>query len=157
MKNPYLVILLTLALSSLVLAKDKDTAAAGDAEQAIPKIEQELLDALLKSDTSAAEKYLADSAVFTDPDGAVSSKAQFISEVKSGTLKLESSKYADMKVQAADADMAVVTYRSTDKGTYKGKDISGEYRWIDVFAKRGGRWQIVVGQGTKIAKEQTSP
>jgi ketosteroid isomerase-like protein len=157
MKNPYLVILLTLALSSLVLAKDKDTAAAGDAEQTIPKIEQELLDALLKSDTSAAEKYLADSAVFTDPDGAVSGKAEFISEVKSGTLKLESSKYADMKVQAADADMAVVTYRSTDKGTYKGKDISGEYRWIDVFAKRGGRWQIVVGQGTKIAKEQTSP
>ena len=153
MKNPYLLILVSLTLPFLALAKDKNTAAAGDAEQAIPKIEQEFLDALLKSDTSVAERYLADSYVFTDPDGLVSGKAEFIRDVKSGTLKLESSTYADMKVQAADADMAVVTYRSTDKGTYKGKDISGEYRWIDVFAKRGGRWQIVVGQGTKIAKQ----
>jgi len=39
-----------------------------------------------------------------------------------------------------------MTYRSTDKGTYKGKDISGEFRWIDVFANRGGRWRVVVSQ-----------
>ena len=78
---------------------------------------------------------------------------EFINDVKSGTLKLESSKYADMKVHVADAEMTVVTYRSTDKGTYKSKDISGHYRWIDVFAKRGGRWQVVVSQGTKIATQ----
>ena len=46
-----------------------------------------------------------------------------------------------------------MTYRSTDKGTYKGKDISSEFRWIDVFAKRGGRWQVVVSQGTNIATQ----
>jgi hypothetical protein len=108
---------------------------------------------LLKGDSSVAERYLADSYVFTDPDGVVSGKAEFIRDVKSGALKLESSKYADMKVQAADADMAVVTYRSTDKGTYKDKDISGDYRWIDVFAKRGGHWQVVVSQGTRIATQ----
>jgi len=153
MKRPYLLILLSLTLPFLALAKDKNTAAAGDAEQAIPKIEQEFLDALLKGDSSVAERYLADSYVFTDPDGVVSDKTKFVADVKSGTLKLESSKYADMKVQAADADMAVVTYGSTDKGTYKGKDISGDYRWIDVFAKRGGRWQVVVSQGTKIATQ----
>ena len=153
MKHPYLLILLSLTLPFLALAKDKNTAGAGDAEQAIPKIEQEFLDALLKGDSSVAERYLADSYVFTDPDGVVSDKTKFVADVKSGTLKLESSKYADMKVQAADADMAVVTYGSTDKGTYKGKDISGDYRWIDVFAKRGGRWQVVVSQGTKIATQ----
>jgi len=47
--------------------------------------------------------------------------------------------------------MAVVTYATTDKGSYKGKDISGEYRWTDVFAKRDGHWQLIVGQGTAIA------
>jgi hypothetical protein len=80
------------------------------------------------------------------------SKAEFLSDIKSGTLKLESSKYSDMKVQTADADMAVVMYRSNDKGTYKGKDITGEYRWLDVFVKRGGKWQIAIDQGTQIAK-----
>jgi len=51
-------------------------------------------------------------------------------------------------VHAADADMAIVTYRSTDKGTYDGHDLSGQYRWLDVFAKRGGTWQCIVSQGT---------
>jgi hypothetical protein len=65
-------------------------------------------------------------------------------------LKLESNELDDMKVQAVDADMAIVTYRSTDKGDYNGHDLSGQYRWLDVLAKRNGTWQFIVSQGTKI-------
>jgi ketosteroid isomerase-like protein len=117
------------------------------------KIEQELLDALLKGDTSAGERYLADTFTFTAPDGTVQDKARFIADVKSGDLKFESSKYEDMKVQV-HGDAAVVTYGSTDKGSYKGNDLSGQYRWTDVFVKRNGRWQIVAGHGTRIAGQQ---
>jgi Ketosteroid isomerase homolog len=73
--------------------------------------------------------------------------------VKSGDLKIESSTNEDMKVQV-HGDTAVVTYRSTDKGNYKGNDLSGQYRWTDVFVKRNGRWQIVAGQGTRIMQQQ---
>ncbi len=76
-----------------------------------------------------------------------------IEQEKSGTLKLESSNLSDIKVQVSDPDMAVVVYRSNDKGTYKGKDVTGEYRWLDVFVKRGGKWQIAIDQGTQIAKQ----
>ncbi len=123
------------------------------ADQALMQIEQELLDALLKGDTSAGERYLADTFTFTAPDGAVQDKARFIADVKSGDLKIESSTNEDMKVQV-HGDTAVVTYRSTDKGNYKGNDLSGQYRWTDVFVKRNGRWQIVAGQGTRIMQQQ---
>jgi ketosteroid isomerase-like protein len=76
-------------------------------------------------------------------------KTQFIADLKSGTLKMESTKNDDMKVQVY-GDTAIVTYRSTDKGKYKDFDISGQYRWTDVFVKRNGRWQIVSTQGTRI-------
>jgi ketosteroid isomerase-like protein len=128
-------------------------AAGGNAEQALLQIEQELLDALLKGDTSAGERHLADTFVFTGPDGAVQDKARLIADMKSGDLKIESSTNEDMKVQV-HGDAAVVTYRSTDKGSYKGNDLSGQYRWTDMFVKRNGRWQLVAGQGTRIMQQQ---
>ncbi len=57
-----------------------------------------------------------------------------------------------MKVQV-HGDAAVVTYRSTDKGSYKGNDLSGQYRWTDVFVKRNGRWQAIAGHGTRVTQQ----
>ena len=125
--------------------------AEANEEQTLIQIEQELVDALVKGDVSANEKYLADAYIFTAPDGAIMNKGQGIADLKSGDLKFESSKLDDMKVQFYGST-AVVTYRTTDAGNYKGNDLSGQYRWTDVFVKQGGRWQIVAGHGTRIAQ-----
>ncbi len=121
-------------------------------EQTLVKMEQEMADAVVKSDTSVFDKYAADNAVFTDPGGMLANKAQVIAMFKAGDLKIESSKIEDMKVQMF-GNTAVVTYRTTDKGMYKGKDISGQYSWTDVFVKMGGKWKLVAGQGTPIMKQ----
>jgi hypothetical protein len=151
----YLILTLAvvLALPTITLAKEKGPGATADVEATVKKIEQEILDGILKSDTSALEKYLTSDYLGIGPDGATQNKSEFLSDVKSGALKLESSKESEMKVQVADPDMAVVLYRTNDKGTYKGKDITGEYRWLDVFVKRGGKWQVAIDQGTQIAKQ----
>ena len=108
---------------------------------------------MLKKDAAAFGKYFADDAVLTTPDGAMQTKAQLVGDVKAGALVVESSTITDMKVQV-HGDAAVVTYITTDKGKYKGQDISGRFRWTDVFVRRGGAWQIVAGHGTPI---QTPP
>jgi len=153
MKYHHLIVTLafSLALSTTALAKEKGTGA--DVEATLKKIEQELSDSILKSDPSAFEKYLTGDYLGIGPDGVTQNKSELLSDIKSGTLKVESSTMSDMKVQVAHPDMAVVVYRSTDKGTYKGKDVTGEYRWLDVFVKRDGKWQIAVDQGTQIAKQ----
>jgi hypothetical protein len=153
MKYHHLILILavSLALPTIALAKEKGTIA--DVEATLKKIEQETLDSLLKSDTSAFEKYLTSDYLGIGPDGVTQNKSELLSDIKSGTLKLESSTMSDIKVQVADPDMAVVVYRTNDKGTYKGKDVTGEYRWLDVFVKRDGKWQIAIDQGTQIAKQ----
>ena len=153
MKYHHLILSLTvvLALPAITLAKEKGTSA--DVEAALKKIEQELTDTIVKSDTSAFEKYLSSDYLGIGPDGVTQNKSELLADIKSGTLKLESSTTSEMKVQVAGADMAVVVYRSDDKGTYKGKDITGQYRWLDVFVKRDGKWQIAIDQGTPIAKQ----
>jgi ketosteroid isomerase-like protein len=134
--------------ASLALGKDS----ANKDQQAVEQIEQEMLAGLLKGDSSAFERYLADSFTLTDPDGMFLDKTRVVEDLKSGALKFESSKLDDMKVQLY-GDTAVATYVSTDKGTYKGKDISGKFRWTDVFVKRNGKWLNVAGHGTHLAQE----
>ena len=153
MKYYHLILTLAVSLALPTIAPAKEKGTDADVEATVKKIEQELTDSLLKSDPSAFEKYLTSDYLGIGPDGVTQNKSELLSDIKSGTLKLESSNLSDIKVQVSDPGMAVVVYRTNDKGTYKGKDITGEYRWVDVFVKRDGKWQIAIDQGTPIAKQ----
>jgi len=146
-----------LAASALVSAQAPAAGAAlpptQDTEAVLMKIERDSAAALTKKDFAAFASVFSDDAVFTGPDGAVLTKAQLLADLKSGTLVVESSQISDMKARIF-GEAAVVTYTTTDKGKYKGQDISGTYRWTDTFVRRGGKWQIVAGQGTPIAPIQ---
>ena len=123
----------------------------GGADEAVMGIVREILSAILKGDASASERYLAATYVFTGTDGTVENKAQAISDLKSGDLKLQSASLDGAKVQVY-GDTAVVTYSSNEKGTHKGKEFSGTTRWTDVFVNRNGRWQMVASHGTMVPK-----
>lgn len=144
-------LLFALTLPTAVLAQGNDAAKPSpDLEKAMIKIEHDMSAALTRPDADAVGKLLADTFYAVNPDGNTQGKAQFVADLKSGKFKLESNDLDDMKVQAVNAEMAIVTYRSTDQGNYEGHDLSGQYRWLDVLAKRNGTWQFIVSQGTKI-------
>ena len=118
-------------------------------EQTLMNMEQEMASAFIKGDWTVYDKYTADNGTFTDPGGMTMNKSQAMAMFKSGDLKLTSSKIDNMKVQMF-GKTAIVTYSTRDTGTYKGKDITGQYRWIDVFVKMDGKWKLVAGQGTPV-------
>ena len=154
MKRASVLFALLIAAGSLGYAQTPakpaaDKPAAAGPEQALMKIEQDMLAALLKKDAAGFGRHFADDAVLTTPDGTVQTRAQLLADVKSGDLVLESSAFSDMKVRVY-GDAAVVTYTTTDKGKYKQQDISGRFRWTDVFVRRAGEWKLVAGQGTPI-------
>ena len=132
-------------------ASGQSEAGGGGAEQAIMRIEKEMLAAVLKGDASTNERYLADTFVFTGPDGEMENKGQMVNDLKSGDLKFQSASLDDAKVQVY-GDTAIVTYSSNDKGTYKGKDFSGKTRWTDVFVRQNGKWQIVASHGCRVGE-----
>jgi ketosteroid isomerase-like protein len=153
MKSTLSVIALVVVVASFVVYQAMaKSGQGGNVEQSLMQLEQQMADALMKGDTATIDRHMADTFTFTAPDGMVQNKAQVLADVKSGDLKMTSTKYDDMKVQTY-GDAAVVTYRSTDQGTYKGQDISGQYRWTDVFVKKGGQWQVVAGHGTPLARK----
>ena len=147
MKKLFITIALIMLFGSLAYGQKKMTV-----EQTLMKMEQEMTDAIVKSDFTVFDKYVGDNAALTDPGGIMSNKMQTMASFKAGDLKITSSKIDDMKVQMYGTT-AIVTYRTTDKGTFKGEDISGQYRWTDTFVKIGGKWMMVASQGTEIMKK----
>jgi ketosteroid isomerase-like protein len=144
MKKTIISIALMLMLAAVGFGQKKMTT-----EQSLMKMEEEMAADLLAGKTGAFEKYLAPNAVMVDPGGMSMNKTETIASFKSGDLKFEASKLADMKVTMY-GNTAIVTYRTTDKGKYKDMDISGEYRWTDTWTKINGKWLLVAGQGTRI-------
>ena len=120
------------------------------------RIENDWPRVIKERDVAAVEKVEADDAIFIYPDGSVGNKAQDIKDMQTGALTAESWAVSDLAVTVLDADSAVVSGHSTVRnGKYKmpdGKsmDISGEYRFIDTFARRNGEWKLVAGASVRV-------
>jgi uncharacterized protein (TIGR02246 family) len=124
------------------------TTADGAEEQALLQIERDWAAAMLARDAATVDKLVAKEWTFTN-DGQVTPRAQFLSELKSGTYKFESFTMRDAAVRVF-GDAALVTMVGDVKGTYKGTDISSSARGTDFFVMRDGRWQCVSTQNATI-------
>jgi ketosteroid isomerase-like protein len=130
-----------------------DTAAI---ERELLKIENDWPRVIKEKDAEAVRRVEADDIVLVYPDGSTGGKAQDVKDMETGSLTADSIEMADLKVHVLDADSAFVSGRTiVKKGKYKmpdGKsiDISGEYRFIDTFHKRDGKWQVVAGASVPI-------
>jgi ketosteroid isomerase-like protein len=119
----------------------------GVVEQDVMKLERLWNDvASIKKDRAALEQLLADDFSYTHSTGVVSNKNQEIADTMSS--QWTSSRTEDMKVRIF-GDVVIVTGRQVVEGTSKGY-VSGPRRFTDVFVRRNGRWQIVVGQTTLV-------
>jgi len=120
------------------------------------RIENDWPRVLKERDVAAVERVEADDGVFIYPDGSVGNKAQDVKDMQTGALTAESWTLSDLAVTVLDADSAFVFGHSTVRGgKYKmpdGKsmDISGEYRFIDTFARRNGQWKLVAGASVRV-------
>ncbi len=129
--------------------KTEAASAGGSVADQIKKMENDWAQATLKGGAAAVDQFEADDITSTDPSGRVTTKSEDKEALSSGDMKFESIELSDLKVQVY-GNAAVATGTNTLKGTYKGQDISGKYRYTDTWVKRNGKWQVVASQGTKI-------
>jgi len=122
----------------------------GKAAEMVKKLELEWMESYVKRDTDFLERYVSDDYTSIDPHGTVVDKKGEIESVKSGDVAITEMKPNEMTVRTY-GDAAVITGQSTIKAKVSGQDASGEYRFTDVWVKRGDRWQAVASQLTRIA------
>jgi ketosteroid isomerase-like protein len=142
-----------LALFVVVVAVTSPAFGQGTtAEQEVTVMLQKHRTALVQRDTLVLKEIWADEYTFTNASGQILSKAQRIANLRSGATALRSIKAPEQEVKVrVYGDAAVVTSRARIEGRYSGQEGTGEFRSLHVWVKRGGRWQLVANQITKVA------
>ncbi|MGI9164921.1 MAG: nuclear transport factor 2 family protein [Pyrinomonadaceae bacterium] len=146
----------------------RETVNTAAIESELLRIENDWPRVLKEKDVEAVRRIEADDLVIVYPDGKLGNKEQDINNIQTGALSADSWEVADLKILVLDNDAAVASGRSIVKGgKYKGADgkvidISGQYRFVDTFARRNGQWKLVasagapfrepVGEGSPAAK-----
>ena len=122
----------------------------------LTRIENDWPRVIKERDIEAIRKVEADDYFGVVPDGSVSNKEMDIKDATAGNMTADVAEVHDIKVTVLDADAAIASGRTVLKGgKYKmpdGKsmDISGEYRFVDTFARRNGEWKLVASAAVKI-------
>ncbi len=110
-------------------------------EQLLRQLNDEWVKALVRGDSETLNSIMADDFLFAYPfEG--DDKAQFISDVSSGDVRVEMLTRENVGVRIWGAT-AVVTGKDSVKWYYQGRDFSGHYKIIHVYAHRNGQWQLV--------------
>jgi hypothetical protein len=129
-------------------------AVAGPDEEALAKIEYDFAEMQITKDPATIARVaaiIADEFRFTDPSGPDpgASREQLLKLIRSDKLVAASMEFRPFTIRIFGSTAIVEGVNST-KGTFGGTDISGTFAWIDVFAKRGGRWIWLFSQSGKV-------
>jgi ketosteroid isomerase-like protein len=124
------------------------TAPNTEVERELRHKSTEWVEALVRRDIATLDRLMADDCTFTYPlEG--DTKQQFIADVESGDLAVESMTRENVEVRIY-GHTAVVTGLDTAKWRYRGHDIMGYYTTMVVYAEREGLWQVVTIQACPI-------
>jgi len=109
---------------------------------AIEKFENDLGEAMVASNIEKINQAYADDWATIASSGEKFTKEGLLADFKSGNHKLMSFENGPMNVQVL-GDVALVQASVTEKRIQDGKDISGQFVFMDLLKKRAGQWVIV--------------
>lgn len=118
-------------------------------EDSVRAAEQARGQALLKADTVALSRLVAEEFVEVSRLGQIRTRADNLKDIASGDLKLTAVRYDSLAVRIY-GDVAVLRGIADNTGTFRGFPFSGKIRYTRVFVRRDGRWQAVAMQQTSM-------
>jgi ketosteroid isomerase-like protein len=118
----------------------------------IKKLVSDYAASTASNDAAAYDKVTTDNFMFVGNDGAVQTKAERVSAMKSGQTKYEKLTYDDVNVRVnPEGNGAVVIATATVKGLNSGKPIDSTVRVTQVWSKMKDGWKLASLQATDIA------
>ena len=152
------------ANATVAAGPPKETFNAATIEAEVAKVGRDWMKAGETYDVEQIKRIVADDAILVYPDGSSGTKADEVRIAESKAITSEGWEVLEAKVTVLDADSAFVTGRSRFKNTFykepnmkKPINLTGDYRYLDVYARRNGNWQVIASAATKIEAPVVSP
>ncbi|MFZ6711504.1 nuclear transport factor 2 family protein [Undibacterium sp. TC9W] len=108
--------------------------------------------AIVRKDKEAIEANMAEDFRQIDGDGDLETKTSFVNGLVSDKLEIDPYKVEDFEIRLY-GNVALLSGRTKMTGRYEGKPFKSHYRYIDIYAQRDGKWQIVSVQISRIPQQ----
>lgn len=112
-------------------------------------VERERFAAMVAVDRPKLERMLADSLKYCHSNGRCESKAEFIGNLQSGQMKYRSIQVLEIQPRPVGTAM-LVQGRLAIEAEQAGEPLSLRLSYTDVYESRGGIWQMVAWQSTRL-------
>ena len=112
-------------------------------------LDRRRMQAMAAKDVAQLEALLADDLVYTHSSARLDTKQSLLANMKSGATVYSSVEPSDVKAQDL-GDVVVLTGAARIRVASQGKELDFTVRFTDVYARRNGRWQMVVWQSTGL-------
>ena len=117
-------------------------------EQQLRHMNEEWVTAMTNRDGDTLDRIMADDFIFSYPlEG--DDKAQFIGDCVSGDLRIQHIHRDQVSVRVF-GPTAILTARDMSHWIYHGREISGQYKILNVYSKRDGEWKLCALQACPI-------
>ena len=121
---------------------------AGNGETVI-ELDRQRMTAMAQKDAATLERLLGDDLVYTHSSARLDTKQSLIGAMESGATVYTAVEPSE--VQAQDlGDAVVLTGVAAISVVSNGAPNSFRVRFTDVYARRGGSWQMVTWQSTRL-------
>jgi ketosteroid isomerase-like protein len=122
-----------------------------DNGQTIIDLDRKRMQAMAEKDIDTLNTLLADDLIYTHSSARLDTKQSLIGNMQSGATVYNAVEPSDVKAQ--DLGGAVVlTGVAHIRVTSGGKPNAFAVRFTDVYTNRGGQWQMVTWQSTRLAE-----
>jgi hypothetical protein len=120
-----------------------------DNAQKIIELDKKRMHAMAQKDIATLNALLSDDLVYTHSTARLDTKKSLIEAMESGKTVYTAVEPFDVKAQDL-GDAVVLTGGARIRVTSSGNPVQFSVRFIDIYANKGGQWQMVAWQSTRL-------
>jgi hypothetical protein len=141
-----------LLFAPVIWGQTSDSTTDAAVEREVLETQAHRFQAMIDVDLETLENILSGDLTYTHTSGWMENKGEFLSSLRSQLIKYKSIRPTDVVIRIYNYT-AVVTGISAMRIIYKENPLAFSIRFIEVYQKNQGNWQLVAWQASRLSDE----